>query len=251
MRLIINADDFGANDAINEATVTLMHRGLVTSATTMANGNAVAAAVQMSFEFPQCSFGAHLCLTWGSPVGDPKPLGCLVDEDGGFCRNAFDVRFTWQLVRAVEREWKAQIDKLHQLGLRISHLDSHEHVHTIPALFPALKRVQRHYGLRRVRISRNIGAPDHPPYTALTRYKKLAWNTALRRIYPTATTDWFTDLYSLVRAAQAHDLAGNLVEVMVHPGATGWPTAEAEIAELENGVLQDFPVHLTSYQALQ
>jgi hypothetical protein len=41
MLLIVNADDLGASEAVNDETFALMESGLVTSATLMANGSVV------------------------------------------------------------------------------------------------------------------------------------------------------------------------------------------------------------------
>jgi predicted glycoside hydrolase/deacetylase ChbG (UPF0249 family) len=63
MLLIVNADDLGASEPINEEIFRLMESGLVTSATLMANAPAFHHAIKQIRHFPNCSFGVHLNLT--------------------------------------------------------------------------------------------------------------------------------------------------------------------------------------------
>ena len=82
MRIIINADDLGISQEVNDAIFGLMAEGKVTSATILANGPAVEEAARRVAEFPECSFGVHLNLTefkpWtmGPPSGFPMRMPC-------------------------------------------------------------------------------------------------------------------------------------------------------------------------------
>jgi predicted glycoside hydrolase/deacetylase ChbG (UPF0249 family) len=51
-----------------------------------------------------------------------------------------------------EVEIKAQIEKALSLGLKITHLDSHRHVHMIPFLFDVFEKVQKEYNIPRLRV---------------------------------------------------------------------------------------------------
>src|SRR5215471_2247740 len=62
VRIIVNADDLGISEAVNEATFRAMERGVITSATMLANGPEVVAAAKLAPRFPKCSFGVHLNL---------------------------------------------------------------------------------------------------------------------------------------------------------------------------------------------
>src|SRR6516162_759961 len=63
MLLIINADDLGVSESVNNETFALMQSGLITSATLIANAPAFEDAVRNSKKFPHCSFGVHLNLS--------------------------------------------------------------------------------------------------------------------------------------------------------------------------------------------
>src|SRR5690349_11238443 len=80
--VIINADDLGMSERVNEAIFDLMAQGRVTSATVMANGPAFRHAISGISRFPACSFGAHLNLTEFAPVTG-GPDAALLTGAGG------------------------------------------------------------------------------------------------------------------------------------------------------------------------
>lgn len=233
--IIVNADDLGLGPAVNRAVFDGMERGRVSSATILANGPAVEEAVRTARAFPHCSFGAHLNITEFRPLtGDPR-LRPLLDSSGCFTGAARHTRFAAPMREAIFEEWCAQVARLRGLGLAVSHLDSHDQVHTQPALFLVLKRVQRRFGIRKVRISRNIFGPGERPHPAKTAAKG-AWNAALRHLYATRTTDRFApfDVFHSC-LAEGRRFAGT-IELMVHPGH---PAHEGETARLGGGWLAE------------
>lgn len=219
-RIILNADDLGLSDRVNDAIFGLMRRGRLTSSTIMANGPALRDAASRTKEFPNCSFGVHLNLTDLRPVTNDPALRPLLGESGEFARRARDVPYDRALLGAVEREWTAQIEKVRSLGVPISHLDSHHHTHTHAPLFKVLKRVQATTGIRRVRTTMNLYHPIDPLVGGVKqRIKKLGWHWALRWISPrTRTTDLFTWFWIYHDLLPAVPRAGTL-ELMVHPGS--------------------------------
>jgi predicted glycoside hydrolase/deacetylase ChbG (UPF0249 family) len=60
MDVIVNADDLGMTLGINQAIFDLVHQGVVTSATIMANGPSVEAACERTGTFPG-SISRHRC----------------------------------------------------------------------------------------------------------------------------------------------------------------------------------------------
>jgi predicted glycoside hydrolase/deacetylase ChbG (UPF0249 family) len=51
-------------------------------------------------------------------------------------------------------EVRAQIDRLGSAGIKISHVDSHKHLHQLPIVRRAVADVVLEYGIRRIRVSR-------------------------------------------------------------------------------------------------
>lgn len=219
MRVIINADDLGMSDEVNEAIFTRMAQGCVTSASIMANGARLHAALQQLSHFPQCSFGVHLNADEFAPLSERQPLAPLLDDAGSFVpKRVRQVRTNRALLIALTREFSCQIEKLLSAGIKISHIDSHHHVHTIPWLFPALKQVQYRYGIRKVRLSMNMYPPTRTA-SRLVRWRKDLFNALLRRVYRTTTVSGFTNLATFSAVSALHDQSHDSVELMVHPGS--------------------------------
>jgi len=216
--IIVNADDLGISEEVNDASFTRIADGRITSATIMANGPAARQAVKLALQFPRCSFGVHLNLTQFEPLTGGSSARQLVNEQGRMSRANERTRPTMGLLAAACEEFCAQIAYLAAHGLRISHLDSHNHIHTRPLFFLALKYAQRRSGIRRVRLSKNFYLPDCPCPPDL-RWKKHAYNLALQRLYRTQTTDTFTEFLTYYRADTARKRTAGLIELMVHPGA--------------------------------
>lgn len=221
MRVIINADDLGATEAVNDAILELMARKCVTSATLLANGPFIDKATKELVHFPYCSFGIHLNCTEFMPLAPKKGLAEILDGRGSFDRRLNDnpaaVKKHSSLLCAIAKEWSCQIEKLLSRGIILSHFDSHHHVHTLPFLFPALKYLQRKYRITRVRISKNIYKPNDN-VSSIKLSTKYIYNFLLRNVYKTTTTSGFTDLATFYENARLGRLRHNTVEVMVHPG---------------------------------
>jgi predicted glycoside hydrolase/deacetylase ChbG (UPF0249 family) len=245
MLLIINADDLGRSLEVNEAIFSLMDRGLVTSATLMANGPRLEEALAGLARSPRCSFGIHLNVTEFPPLTRQPALNSLLDQAGNFSLGKFRQAVLHRpLLQAIHREWSSQVRKLLTSGLIISHIDSHQGVHTDPRLFWVLKELQREFGIRKVRIRENL-----PPSPGRLLVRARCWNLALRLVYPTRTTSGFTDFSSFFQAAPSLQGQWPTMEVMVHPGH---PAYAGETATLMSSWRQQlpFPVHLMSYHEL-
>src|SRR5262249_13860063 len=67
--LIINADDFGASTAVNPGILECHTRVVVTSASLMVTGRAVAEAVALCRDHPALSVGLHFDV-WGEDERD-------------------------------------------------------------------------------------------------------------------------------------------------------------------------------------
>ena len=248
-KIVTNADDLGESATVNEAIFAGMAEGLVTSATILATGAAVAEACGMAAEFPHCSFGVHLNLMDHVPLSDPQALGDLVSERGAFNRGVRSSRDLRRLRRAIEAELAAQVERVTAAGVAVSHFDSHYHIHTVPALLPVVKSLIRRFGVRRVRASMNHYLPAACPSASLV-WKKRAWNLALRCLPPSAiTTDCFTGLDAFVDHGQR--IAGNWrsVEIMLHPGS---PEGPAELQKLRAAIAADpsIKARLVNYKAI-
>lgn len=114
--LIVNADDLGLCDSVNEGIFAAHRHGIVTSATLMVRQPAAAAAVRTAASLPSLAVGLHLDLgQWDYVDGEWT-------EDYRRCDT--------ESRDAVDSECRAQLARFRSLvGRDPSHLDSHQHVH--------------------------------------------------------------------------------------------------------------------------
>ena len=151
--LIVHADDLGMAHSINEASITAMTEGSVTSASVMMPTPWVMEVVAAAAEHPELDLGLHLTITsewtnyrWGPMARDS--VSSLLDEDHYLAKLCHQMA-----ERAtpddVERELRAQVEQALRLGLRPTHLDSHMGclLSTRPEYFAAYLRVARDYDL--------------------------------------------------------------------------------------------------------
>lgn len=147
--LIVNADDLGISQGTNLAVERAFREGIVTSASLMANMAALDHAVDhVMARNPGLGIGLHLCLTSGQPVLSPAELPLLVGSDGQFQYGFLGLirllhRYGDEAVQQVTRELEAQAARLDARGVAIDHVNGHQHVHMIPAIFPVVTRLAR------------------------------------------------------------------------------------------------------------
>jgi len=165
-RLIVNADDFGFTSGVNRAIVEAHTRGVVTSATLMANGPAFAEAAQLAKTLPQLSIGCHVVLIDGTPVLAPDQVSSLTDGRGNTASFRDGLKtFAARAITGhlspdeIEAEAAAQIRRLQSCGIAVSHVDTHKHTHLFPAVLRPLLRAAAACG---VRALRNPFGPRRP-----------------------------------------------------------------------------------------
>lgn len=240
----------GISHEVNDSITGLMSNKTITSATLMANGPAIDEASKMTPLFPECSFGVHLNLTSFTPITSSNQLQALLDDDGMFSglRNLLSTALTDELLGAIFEELSAQIQKIISYGINISHFDSHEHIHTIPRMFPVIKKLQKKYGVRKVRISRNIYLNNQPKSLTLVIKKRL-FNFLLKHFIATRTTSGFCNLIQFHENIKAKKLEHKSIEIMVHPGTEEF---KQEINILDSLIRGNFAtnIKLISYNQL-
>jgi chitin disaccharide deacetylase len=154
-RILTHADDFGETQEITRGICAAIEAGTVTSTSIMANMAGTEDALpRVAALAERASFGVHLNLCEGTPL-TPGPT--LVDAQGQFVRKRtlFARAMTGKLAsNDVEAEVYAQIARVHDAGVRISHLDGHKHLHQLPVVAAAVARALGRFGIERVRVTR-------------------------------------------------------------------------------------------------
>ena len=156
-QLIINADDFGIHPAVNEAVRKAATEGILTSTSLMAGGDAFDEAVEMARSMPSLGIGIHLTLVGGiKSVLPPSEVPSLTWDNGVFCHD-----YGKLIVRDLEgkillsevyAEWDAQIQKIMNTGLPVTHMDGHQHMHMWPHFYPIARDLAKKYHISCMRV---------------------------------------------------------------------------------------------------
>jgi hopanoid biosynthesis associated protein HpnK len=171
-QLIVNADDLGLTPAVNRGVVRAFQSGIVTSTSLLVTGSAFEDAVALARQNPELDVGLHLALVEERAVLGPDVLPTLVDETGRFPRTSAE--FIRRAILGginwleVEREIAAQIALFQETGLRLSHLDSHQHLHMFPPVFQIVRRLAR--WVENVWIRNPVGPWRKSPDTPMGRW---------------------------------------------------------------------------------
>ncbi len=163
-RLIVTADDFGLTAKINQGIIEAHRHGIITSTSLLANGVAFDDAVTLLRETPSLGVGVHLNLTEGSPLLPVTEVPSLVDHGGVFRSGPGTLarRIVSGKVRLaeIEKELRAQIERILETGLRLTHLDGHKHIQLLPPVLGVTIRLAVEYRIKAIRCAvERLGAP--------------------------------------------------------------------------------------------
>src|SRR6266446_10941856 len=129
--LIVHADDVGVTHSVNVATIKALDTGLVTSASIMVPCPWFPEIADYAKSHPEIDFGLHLTLTseriyyrWG-PVASADKVRSLLDENGYLHHDWTPTTHIDQ--HEAELELRAQIKRAYAMGVRPTHLDSHQY----------------------------------------------------------------------------------------------------------------------------
>lgn len=179
-QLIVHADDYGLTGGINRAVVELHTAGVLTSASLMAGAARFPQAVELAKAHPSLGVGCHVVLVDGSPVAEPASVASLLTGRSGkrgssqgspaafrptlgeFLRDLYLGRIQ---LADMEREAVAQIRRIQNAGLTVTHLDTHKHTHMFPPVLQALARAATACGVHAIRN------PFEPAWSAAATQK--------------------------------------------------------------------------------
>jgi hopanoid biosynthesis associated protein HpnK len=155
-RLVITADDFGADVCVNAAVEIAHRQGVLSAASLMVAAPAAADAVARARTLPGLRVGLHLTLVEGRPVLPAARIPHLVDASGLFRTDmaAAGARMFFHPLarRQLAAEIAAQFQAFADTGLRLDHVNAHKHFHLHPTIAGLILKVGARYGLRAARV---------------------------------------------------------------------------------------------------
>ncbi|MBI2922306.1 MAG: ChbG/HpnK family deacetylase [Planctomycetes bacterium] len=225
-KLIINADDLGADAARNRGIFEAHARGIVTDASLLVNASGFDDAVK-GIRSSRLPTGLHFNISEGRPAGGPYKS--LTGPDGEF--HGKDE--TWRRAIAgtldpaeIHAEAEAQIRRMRDSGIEPTHLDGHQHLHLAPRIAAGLVALPI---ARRVRLAFEhpdgtvISGPEKVPF--LNRFREMT--AASRPLWEAAGWRWPGAFFGAGMIGAVHsatilrvlDLVGvGVTELLVHPG---------------------------------
>jgi predicted glycoside hydrolase/deacetylase ChbG (UPF0249 family) len=193
-RLIINADDLGLTPGINRAILESSQRGVVTSATLMANSAAFTDAVACIRSLPdnELGVGCHLVLVDGEPITPSDKVPSLTNRSTEFRRGIGELAWAARMKKLdpseIESEAVAQFKKVQSAGLQPSHFDTHKHSHLFTEILEPTLRAAHTCNIPAVR---NPFEPPNPlPLSFLARYRKLLMRYFQLQLLRTMRSGW-------------------------------------------------------------
>ena len=277
-RLIINADDFGRHELINQAVEKGVTEGCLRSATLMPGGKAFESAVAVARRHEKLGVGIHFTLVNGYPILPPQEIPSLVTAEGVFfddytvlVKHFLSGRVNLEEVRA---ELAAQLNKLEGAGLKLTHADSHQHMHTLPGIIDIVLALSKASGIKALRTPRTpLFSGEFGGFGQLIGRLGLgtlaclsAWKAKRQGL---ATTEHFAGIVAGEAVSEAYlldfirQLQPGTTEVMMHPGLDNgvlvpecaWEhDFEAELAAIVSPAVRELAVseqvEITDFRAL-
>jgi predicted glycoside hydrolase/deacetylase ChbG (UPF0249 family) len=220
MKLIVNADDFGFSKQLNDDIIKCHKKGIVTSATILANGEYFDDAVALSKQNPHLGIGVHLAIDGPFNIGKSYNT-LLVETTGEFYDETQIVEKirngTFKHSELVE-EYSMQIEKVMDAGIKITHLDHHHHLHLYFPILNAIIEVGKKYKILFIRPQKIL----HETGTSLIK-KIYRWIHHEYLLLRHKTVDGYTSFESL----ETHEMndkfksilasKNKTIELVVHP----------------------------------
>ncbi|MGD1083206.1 MAG: hopanoid biosynthesis-associated protein HpnK [Verrucomicrobiota bacterium] len=156
-RLIVNADDFGRSQSINQAVVRAHREGILTSASLMVNEAWADEAVALARENPGLGVGLHLTLVCGTSALPHEKIPQLVNARQQFTDRP--ARAGWRYFvcgkcrEQLREEIGAQLEKFHATGFPLDHVNGHLNLHLHPVVFGILMDNAERQGITAMRLT--------------------------------------------------------------------------------------------------
>ncbi len=222
--LIITADDFGLDRRVNVAVERAHREGVLNAASLMVSARAAQHAVECARRCPTLRVGLHIVLADGRSTLPPDEIPALVGPEGYFAdamvRDGFRFFFLPTVRAQLAREIRAQFDAFAATGLSLDHVNTHKHFHLHPSVLSLILSIGREYGLRAMRLPREVQGPVWlTPWMGLLRARLkragVAHNDYIAGMARTGAMDEAAFIDALA------DLPAGVTEIYCHPALKG------------------------------
>lgn len=202
-QLIVTADDVGLHRGMTEGAIRAHREGIVTACSVVANGRQFDDAVARLRDTPTLEVGVHLT---------------LVEEIALTTKRAMPqnwIRFIFAKHDYVGDECRAQIEKVLATGLRVTHINGHQHLHLFPRVFELVLQLAHQFRIKYVRRVVDYGGHAGPArrasIMALNFFGRRA-NASNDRTIGVAEGGHLTNIEPLL------EYVDDVTELVTHPG---------------------------------
>lgn len=208
--VIVNADDLGFNNGVNQAILQCYQQGIINSTSLLVNMPAFDDALQTIRTNPVINnIGIHINLAEGKP---------LVFNNQYFLTPTghWDLAKTNKKLRLLGADDKqqflkeiyAQVDKALAANITLTHIDSHYHLHTLPCFYGLFLQAAKRYNLK-IRLAQTYREGSYIKYWVRRYINSAFFKSKLEY------TKYFETVDEFVKRPQG--AINQPVEVMLHP----------------------------------
>lgn len=249
--LIVNADDFGMSQAVNQGIVKTFKDGLVRSTSLLVNMPETKQAVLLAKKLKTLEVGIHLNITEGFSVSPPEEVYLLTDGSGRFNFNVKNipeslrvlkrlVETNPQILSQISLEFENQINQFNQFGLNLSHINIHHYISLLhPKLFEIYINTAKKFGV----ACRGICRPMFDLLNSSPKDQQIILNLKGKFSFPSPdlsisnlldgtslklSNDGYCEMMKSKISELSQDNKLNCLELIVHPIADNFSETDVE-----------------------
>lgn len=233
-RLIVTGDDFGLSLPVNKAIETAFADGILTTTCLMMGAPEIGDAIARAKKHPELAVGLHVVVVRGKSVLPHRDIPHLTDKNGKFdnhlVRAGIQYFFSPRVRRQLAAEIRAQFEAFRQTGLKLDHVNAHNHMHLHPTILSLILHIGRDYGLKAVRV------PYEPPGSLFLK----PWIELMKTRLKAANIRFNDTLFGLHHTGHMdrdhvmpllHDLPEGVSEMFFHPATERWAGLDPAAAD--------------------
>ncbi len=211
-QIIVNADDIGLKPSVNKAILYCFEQGYINSTSLLTNMGCFNDTVEFIHQNPVIkNIGLHGNLAEGKPVTNFSQQQFL-DADGNW-----DIDKTGNRLLVLNKDAKtaflkeinAQMERALAAKIKIDHIDSHLHLHTLPAFYNLFIGVAQRHNLK-LRLAQTYRERSY-----LKFYYRKYINNKIKAL-DINYSDYFVTVEEFLKNNTKFS-DDNKIEIMVHP----------------------------------
>jgi predicted glycoside hydrolase/deacetylase ChbG (UPF0249 family) len=211
--IFATADDLGLNHRVNEAIAKCFEKGYINSTSLLTTTAFFIETIELLRAKKAIkNIGIHVNFAEGKPLTNFKSAHYLTpDGYWDISRTNKKIAYLNQEERAAfALEIEAQINKAYAAGVKLTHIDSHYHLHTLPMFFNLFLEAAKRHKLP-VRMAQTFNEGNYIKYGY-----RLYINNTLKRNKLNYTNRFETIGHFLENKGRINDFTGS-TELMLHP----------------------------------